>query len=138
MPKKSRAMKDYQYDYEGPTPKGFEKGSGAKLGTKKRKPIEGIVAPHLIYPLSLGYEHRVAERKKAAEKAGELEAAKVYAEYIAKHPIEKAAPTSFAKFNASLKKGKEPMMKEEKAMEMEKEKKARKPRSDKGMPRKKK
>tara|TARA_R110000868_G_scaffold224340_2_gene476330 strand:+ start:39 stop:452 length:414 start_codon:yes stop_codon:yes gene_type:complete len=137
MPKKG--LKDYKYDYEGPTPKGFEKGSGAKLGAKKRKPIEGIVAPHLIYPLSLGYEHRVAERKKAAEKAGELEAAKVYAEYIAKHPIEKAGETSFAKFNASLPK----MKKDEKAMTKEEkpmveEKKARKPRSDKGMPRKKK
>jgi hypothetical protein len=95
MPKKG--LKDYQYDYEGPTPKGFKKGSGAKLGTKQT-------------------------------------------DYIAKHPIVVPTPPSHA---ALVKKGirrpaaKEPM-KEEKAMEEVKEKKARKPRSDKGMPRKKK
>jgi hypothetical protein len=135
MPKKG--LKDYQYDYEGPTPKGFKKGSGAKLGTKQtRKPIEGAMMPKDIYPLSLGYEYRQAEKKKAAAE----EAAKVYADYIAKHPIVVPTPPSHA---ALVKKGirrpaaKEPM-KEEKAMEEVKEKKARKPRSDKGMPRKKK
>jgi hypothetical protein len=135
MPKKG--LKDYQYDYEGPTPKGFKKGSGAKLGTKQtRKPIEGAMMPKDIYPLSLGYEYRQAEKKKAAAE----EAAKVYADYIAKHPIVVPTPPSHA---ALVKKGirrppmkkEEPMMEEKKVME---EKKARKPRSDKGMPRKKK
>jgi hypothetical protein len=133
MPKKSKSMKDVKWDYEGPTPKGFEKGSGAKLGTKTRKPIAGIMAPNKLYPLSLGYEHRAAEKKKSAEE----EAAKVYADYIAKHPIVVPTPPSHA---ALVKKGirRPPMKTEEKAMEEVKEKKARKPRSDKGVPRKKK
>ena len=133
MPKKSKSMKDVKWDYEGPTPKGFEKGSGAKLGTKTRKPIEGAMMPKDIYPLSLGYEYRQAEKKKAAAE----EAAKVYADYIAKHPIVMPIPPS-----ALVKKGiRRPPMKKEEAMEEKKvmeEKKARKPRSDKGMPRKKK
>ena len=110
MPKKSKGLKDYKYDYEGPTPRGFEKGSGAKLGSKQRKPIEGVMLPKDIYPLSLGYEYRQAEKKKAAAE----EAAKVYADYIAKHPIVMPIPPS-----ALVKKGirRPPMKKEEPMME---------------------